>query len=53
MVDYELSDTVGQWLQTEVISIPEAGHLPHLEQPDLVHSPMLEFLSADQSEAVE
>lgn len=43
-VPYETHTRLTAVLDAEFLSVPEAGHLPHLEQPDIVHPKLISFL---------
>ncbi len=43
-VPYETHTRVTSVLHGEFLPIPEAGHLPHLEQPDIVNPKIVSFL---------
>ena len=44
-IDIAGADTVQSVLDVEYLPVDESGHLPHIEQADLVNSAIVEFLS--------
>ena len=43
-VPLKYSDSIKAVLQVQFLSVPDAGHLPYLEKPEIVNRAVIEFL---------